>query len=282
MLTPNSPPGGANSRNEKRAKANGEGRFQFNSLPAGRYLVGVLAPGYVTPREYEWGPPGKTVTLSDGEVMENFEIEAQPGAVITGRVTDRAGNPVVEAGIRLMKFDGQGKPQSYWHQLGPMGASTDDRGVYRVFGLPAGKYLVSISPLRGPISVKSGEKAGGITVTVAGGAAELSGAVTDAGARGAFRLRVHLIPADAAEADNPFRYYEIISEEGGAFRFKNIAPGRYRLLARPVNADELHVSAERPMGWDSNERARLRREAAAGKNEVELAPCERKKDVIVQ
>jgi hypothetical protein len=63
----------------------------------------------------------------------------------------------------------------------------------------------------------------------------------------------------------------------GMFGFNNIAPGKYWLLTKP--AVEEH---ERPAAWDPIVRAKLRREAASGKKEIELQPCQQVKNLEVR
>ena len=143
-LTPMLASGSWDQSAARRTRTDDGGRFQFTGLPAGRYVVGALAPGYVSPSDYSFGPLGKNLNLSDGENVENLELELKRGGVITGKVTDSNGNPATEEYVSLMKLNEQGKPQPYSHPAGVFGFSTDDRGVYRVFGLPAGRYLVSV------------------------------------------------------------------------------------------------------------------------------------------
>src|SRR5262245_30597702 len=134
--------GSWNQNSTQQTKTDGGGRFQFTGLPAGQYLAGALVPGYVSPSDTSFGPIGKRINLSEGENAENIELELIRGGVITGRVADSGGNPIAEEVVSLLKMDERGKPQPYYHPVGSFGFSTDDRGIYRIFGLPAGRYLV--------------------------------------------------------------------------------------------------------------------------------------------
>jgi hypothetical protein len=142
----------------------------------------------------------------------------------------------------------------------------------------AGLNLRDIS--RAGLEIKSGDKVTGVTVTVAEGAAGLSGKVVaeKKGASLPSRLRVHLAPVDAALANEILRYAEVFMRNDGSFAFNNLAPGKYWLLARPVPDDEPVDRPPRPLSWDSAERARLRIDAEKKKIEVELKPCQRLKD----
>ena len=112
----------------------------------------------------------------------------------------------------------------------------------------------------------------------------MSGKVVAAkdGARLPSRLRVHLAPAEAANATDPLRYAEETARGDGAFAFNNIAPGRYWLIARAMPEDEPIDLPPTPIAWDANERTKLRREAEALKIEVELKPCQRVTEQIVK
>jgi len=67
----------------------------------------------------------------------------------------------------------------------------------------------------------------------------------------------------------------------GVFEFKNIAPGKYRLLHRAAR-NEPSDRPSAPVAWDAVERAKLRKEAEAMKVEVELKPCQRISDQVVK
>jgi hypothetical protein len=137
---------------------------------------------------------------------------------------------------------------------------------------------------RSGIALKAGEKIAGLTVAVAGGAAALSGKVDPVreGSRLPARLRVHLVPAEAGAASDVLRYAEAFARSDGSFSLSNIAPGKYWLVARAAPDDEPSDVPPPPAAWDANERAKLRKEAAAMKVEIELKPCQRVTDQVVK
>ncbi len=73
-------------------------------------------------------------------------------------------------------------------------------------------------------------------------------------------------------ADDLLRYAQTFAQSDGKFAFEDLAPGKYWLLLRVIPEG---ASLARPIAWDSNERAKLRREAEATKVEIELQPCHR-------
>jgi protocatechuate 3,4-dioxygenase beta subunit len=123
---------------------NSEGHYQLTGVPAGRFTVVPIAPAFVPTSENSY-QPGKAVTLSAAEAVEGIDLQLTPGGVITGRVIDADNNPVMEERVSLSPVDQAGAPARGFlpmpfHQM----YQTDDRGVYRIYGLPAGRYKVSV------------------------------------------------------------------------------------------------------------------------------------------
>ncbi len=70
-----------------------------------------------------------------------------PGAVISGTVRNRLGEPVSEVRVNVLRptvsyMNGERTLGPAGAGLGSLGEATDDRGEFRVFGLPAGDYYV--------------------------------------------------------------------------------------------------------------------------------------------
>jgi hypothetical protein len=120
-----------------------EGRYSLSGLASGRYRVTAYAAGYVLSSPGEAWRPGKQVTLAEGESAEGVDLALARGGVVTGRVTDATGRAVVAQRVRLERLgeNGQRAEVSFANHYA---SSTDDRGVYRLFGVPAGRYLVSV------------------------------------------------------------------------------------------------------------------------------------------
>jgi Carboxypeptidase regulatory-like domain len=137
---------------------------------------------------------------------------------------------------------------------------------------------------RAGVMLKQGEKISGIETIIAQGAASLSGRVVPSseGAQLPKRLRAHLIPVETTATDDLLRYAEAPVQGDGSFEFKHLAPGRYLLHARQATEKKANDNNARPLAWDAGERAKLRRDAAATKNEIELKPCERVKEHVLK
>lgn len=127
-----------------RAKTDENGRFRITKVTAGRYYLSAIAPGFVAVGWMPFEPECKSLNIVDGENVENIDLELKRGGVITGRVTDSNGQPLVDEQVELLKLDKTGKPEFFYLQNLHEIDSTDDRGVYRIYGLPEGRYLVSV------------------------------------------------------------------------------------------------------------------------------------------
>jgi hypothetical protein len=143
-------PGESVNRREvtARARSDSEGRYRLAGLPAGQYQVWAITPGLIAAQGYPYFPyygSIKNIILVPNEDVADVDIKLRRGSVITGRVTNAENKPVVEERVRLELLDEKGKPvpgafTSNYDQM----YQTDDRGVYRIFGLPPGRYKVSV------------------------------------------------------------------------------------------------------------------------------------------
>jgi len=250
-------------KNVLRMKTDDDGHFRFDKVKAGRYILGAITPGFVAPNESRYGPQGKAINIAEGENADSIEIALGIGAVITGRVTDAQGNPVVGEGVSLSRLNAQGKPDSLF--LGPNGGlhATDDRGIYRLYGLSAGRYLVSIGFEHRPnsltmtsqrvfyaktyhpdvtseaqakiVEVTEGAETTGVDITVGGLKKnfDVSGRVTYAETgQPAADIEVHYGSFDPkGKSIGAWGSFDVKTDAQGEFRFPNILPGKYGAFA---------------------------------------------------
>ena len=131
-----------------RARTDANGRYKLAGLSPGQYQVSVIAPAMAyadsTPSPGFYGA-SKPVLLSGGEDVDDIDIKLVKGAVITGRVTDVDDKPVVEQRVKLQIVDQSGNViRQVDSFLNYQMSMTDDRGIYRIYGLSAGRYRVSV------------------------------------------------------------------------------------------------------------------------------------------
>jgi uncharacterized membrane protein len=127
-----------------RATTDHEGFYRFANVAAGSYEIAPSAPAFV-PADYQ---RSRTVIVGDGENVEGINFALVRGGVITGKVKDADGRPVILQQIQLFTADSFNQAQRQSQQPRPpvypfTTATTDDRGIYRMYGLRAGRYKVA-------------------------------------------------------------------------------------------------------------------------------------------
>ena len=130
---------------------------------------------------------------------------------------------------------------------------------------------------RDSITLKTGERVSGLTVTFTEGAASLRARiVAPEGPNLPARMRVYLVPAERESIDNVLRFFEAAVDGDGRVAIDNVAPGRYWIIARP--AEENESTRVKLIRQDSDLRAKVMREAEGLKKETSFKPCERTVD----
>jgi hypothetical protein len=127
------------------------GRFAFSRLPAfAGYFLQATAGGYFTGHygRASSGSLGSRIALTEGEWFSEANLAMQRPAVITGRVVDERGDPLVDVYVRVLpRMFVAGRAQLV---AGPT-TTTDDRGVYRIGGLTPGDYVVQVPVVQGTV-----------------------------------------------------------------------------------------------------------------------------------
>jgi hypothetical protein len=127
------------------------GHFLFAGLAAGRYTITATKPGYVRTAfgAKRADRPGTPVTIADGQRVDGVGLKMAKGSVLSGTVRDELGQPAPGIAVRVLQYrvtNGERVLFPAMTASGPFGETTDDRGIYRVFGLAAGDYLVTATP----------------------------------------------------------------------------------------------------------------------------------------
>jgi hypothetical protein len=250
-----------------RARTDAEGRYRVTGVPPGRYVIAPVAPAYVL-QEMNNFPPGKPLTLSAGDSVEDADFRIVRGGVVTGRVTDSDGNPIVAEPVQVASADSSNNGELRTPPVfisSQNDRSTDDRGVYRIYGLPSGRYRVSVGgdgrTFRAPGSKyyrrtfypsASEESQGKIVEVTAGGVSEDVDITLGAPER-TFRISGRFVMADTNQPVQVtgFGYGQVDpnsrqltgdysgggSNARGEFQAMGLAPGRYKIFAYPSPLD---------------------------------------------
>ncbi len=132
----------AGGRQSRASTTDDQGRFRISELASANYTITASRTGFVDAIYGQRRPlqPGTSVQLADGQEIANIDLRLVRGGVITGRVVDEDGEPLARALVTVQRYQYvRGE-----RQLSPAGGDqSDDRGQYRVFGLPPGDYYVS-------------------------------------------------------------------------------------------------------------------------------------------
>lgn len=236
-----------------------------------------------------------------GSIEGRVVLEETKAAECTNKTPLKMPETFVGAWHRVTEVN-KNRPPIIWSFAAP--AKVDAQGNFRIRGLAPdeyqfqtrltdkGWYLHSINfqpaqqgakPLdatRVWTTVKSGESLSGLTVTLAQGAASLTGRVALAeGEQAAGSFLAYLVPAEAERADDPLRFYGAPINDKGRVAFSNLAPGRYWVLTDQIPLDagpSLLMKARLPD--EKRARAALRRQGEAARTQIELKPCQQMVD----
>ena len=197
------------------AFTNARGEFRIEGVPEGRYFIGVNGRGVVSTDSFiEIGDYRETrydrndlrqyfeEIEIDGRTSKQVVIRAHRGGIISGKVSYANGDPAIDHPITILRRKGDKYAVFFTNSnTMQMVLLTDDRGVFRVSGLPIGEYIVGATPViehgelvkdstleanmigsslsmtfhpstmlptqAPPISIKAGEEKTGIDITLA-------------------------------------------------------------------------------------------------------------------
>ncbi|HKQ79602.1 MAG TPA: carboxypeptidase-like regulatory domain-containing protein [Blastocatellia bacterium] len=135
--------GGMNEGEDSYALTDADGRYRLINLPAGSYEARVNLKAYIAEKKTGENDLARSISLDDGETINDLDFSLVRGGVITGRVTDAEGQPMISGRVQLQIVTEGGQRLPYENYSSMQMFETDDRGVYRIYGLRAGRYLVS-------------------------------------------------------------------------------------------------------------------------------------------
>lgn len=128
-----------------RISSDAAGEFELTGLQAGAYTIAANSPGYILQ---------ESDAATFHRVGDKVTLTLVKGGVVTGRVTNSSGEPIVAASVRAIKLrDLENKlARPRGGRISDFGESattmlgdfkTDDRGIYRIYGLTPGFYQVA-------------------------------------------------------------------------------------------------------------------------------------------
>jgi hypothetical protein len=228
-----------------------DGNFSVNGLDRGLYTIFANTPAYTT------APADPNIPTTYYRIGDSVRLELVRGGVITGTVTNALGEPVVAVRVRAtIVRDAKGEAPKM-PSFG-LEQATDDRGIYRMYGLIPGTYVVSAGgfgvtqpfqfnpygsdvPTYAPsstrdtaaeVSVRSGEESNVDIRYRAESGHTISGTVKIAGTTGS---TITLTPAGSTllPAGNTF---QLPGAKG--FAFDGIADGEYDLVAIELSSPQ--------------------------------------------
>ena len=132
---------GFDGRASGRAKTDQDGNYRIDGLPAGSFRLSPVTQAYAIASAQ--GVPemrGQTINVVDGEAVDRIDFKLVRGGVITGRITDVDGNPVIGEQVGVLRNNVRNEPRVFENSR----YRTDDRGIYRIFSLAAGEYRISV------------------------------------------------------------------------------------------------------------------------------------------
>ncbi|MGH9768401.1 MAG: carboxypeptidase regulatory-like domain-containing protein [Blastocatellia bacterium] len=241
-----------------------EGRFNVVGVPPGAYEIAPHAYAFVMANRSPNARNNERIVVGAGETVDDVSIELVRGGVVTGRVIDEDGRPVVGSHVSLQRAPGDHASHTRFGSESVSGmGETDDRGVYRLFGVPPGRYLVMVGQhLNGgrsgyqvfypsttdhlkakAIEVSVGVENTEINITVVPPEKSYtaSGRLIDAGAGKPIPdVYIECRPLDndhgkTSMVPNSTEFRNTGSD--GGFRLVGLRPGQYRLSIRPTRAD---------------------------------------------
>lgn len=126
-----------------KATTDEDGNYKLAGLAAGRFTIMPLAKAYVVGTGAA-KQLGQSVNVADGEAVTKIDFALVHGGVVTGRITDAEGHPLIGERVSVVLSDSKPDAGSQMGMFGSSRNQTDDRGVYRVYGLGPGSYKVSV------------------------------------------------------------------------------------------------------------------------------------------
>ncbi len=244
-----------------KATTNGDGSYLLTGLPAGQFRISALSLAYVPDDKAQDEAGTKQITLDDGEAREDVDFALIRGGVVTGRVTDDENRPQIGRTVRLTLLLDDGQKREVSRRRG-QSFETDDRGVFRIYGLRAGRYIANAEAenyrLDGKkfeltyhpntaneeqarvFEVKTGSEIAGIDIRLVNlpKTYEILGRVTEAeNGKPVPQIRVYCRAVTKPEDIYGNGVSDGLTDLQGNFHMAGLKPGKYRVVLNSRNSD---------------------------------------------
>ena len=264
------------------------GMFRVGGLAAGRYTtVAEGRPEYQSMFQGE-EPPSSRIDRGTGASSNSVVFDARPGfesdvtltsrdsavilpyatvgGTITGRIVDEFGIPAEGVSVRLWGAR-QTDPAGSFAKVGEA-RITDDRGEYRLFHIPAGRYVLEVTDDSSgtnsqsptwlpvyypgtntmaeamPLEVGRSQEFGGVDTvfTRRRGARVFGFAMVSTGQP--FQGMLRLAPVDTGTPGPRISTRAVAAGAGGSFEFTGLPPGEYVLRVTPTSSLVLALASD--------------------------------------
>lgn len=253
----------------QKAVTDSEGNYRIVNLPPGTYYVVPMSPLFVLTDSNPVNQMGTPLLLSEGESVDDINFTMARSCVLTGKVTEADGRPVIEQRVSVIAVD---QPNQRGFYPNRMSFQTDDRGIYRMFGLRAGRYKVAVGQTddgfmggRSPggtayqsvfypnvtnadqakiVELAEGDQATNIDIVISRALPGFvaTGIIVNGETNQPINnLRVTLQKMN--DERNSFVPISAISNQKGEFRLENIPPGKYSMYLTSQDNSELRADA---------------------------------------
>jgi len=259
------------------------GHFIVKGIGPGQYRLWVQHTGYLS---QEYGQraangPGTILALQPGRYLRDILLRLIPSGAINGRVYDEAGEPIEGSRIEALR---RSYERNQRQLVQAATAVTNDRGEYRLYGLPPGQYYVSATyapalahevgalaaahstggpileagyaptyypgtndPARAaPIALGAGEELPGLDFTLLPKrTVRLRGRVFNATSGRAGRGATLWLYTRESGSRGPVLGKQTVAEDAqGTFEFRGVTPGPYSLLANWLEEGEVYQARQ--------------------------------------
>ena len=226
-------------------RTDSQGRFAFQNVDAGAYLLQAAHEGYGSPKfltddAVRLDTPFR---VEAGKSLEDVRIRLVPSSEIRGQVTDAGGVPVPGAKVYLI---------SKSRGLGTDSDETDPEGRYAFSHLFSDEYVVQVLappeaivpagtayPLTSyapgkAVKIDEGGRLEGIDIVIRPAAAQkVRGRIYSLGKLREARVEMRPLLEDSSEV---VRHRSSQPEADGSFAFEQVPPGKYVVKAKGTEA----------------------------------------------